>query len=133
MASSAINGLTGSPVTGDGGLPNGLGRQEFLQLLVTQLQNQDPLNPIQDREFIAQMAQLSTLEATNNLAAQVQQMVAGQQQLGALQLVGRKVEYLQEDGSTAQGMVNAVRLDGPVPVLQVDKAEVPVGWVQTVL
>jgi flagellar basal-body rod modification protein FlgD len=49
----------GSAVSG--GLASNLRGQEFLQLLVTQLRNQDPLNPVNDREFLAQMAQLSTL------------------------------------------------------------------------
>jgi flagellar basal-body rod modification protein FlgD len=111
----------------------GLGRQDFLQLLVTQLRNQDPLNPIGDREFIAQMAQLSALEATNDLAGQVRQMVSNQQQLSALQLVGHKVEYQDAAGKATQGTVTGVRLDGSAPLLLIDQHEVPIDQVQTVL
>ena len=46
---------------------NALGKDEFLQLLVTQMQYQDPLNPTSDTEFIAQMAQFSSLEQMQNL------------------------------------------------------------------
>ena len=112
---------------------DGLGRQDFLQLLVTQLRNQDPLNPIGDRDFIAQMAQLSALEATNNLAGQVGQMVSNQQQLGALQLVGHKGEYRDEAGKATQGTVSGVRLDATTPLLLIDQREVPIDQVQTVL
>jgi flagellar basal-body rod modification protein FlgD len=45
-----------------------LGKDEFLQLLITKLQNQDPLQPMNDEDFIAQLAQFSTLEQMNNIA-----------------------------------------------------------------
>ena len=47
---------------------SGMGKDAFLQLLVNQLRNQDPLNPVNDKEFLAQMAQFSTLEQMQNLA-----------------------------------------------------------------
>lgn len=45
-----------------------MGKDEFLNLLVTQLKNQDPMNPMQDKEFIAQMAQFSSLEQMQNMS-----------------------------------------------------------------
>jgi flagellar basal-body rod modification protein FlgD len=112
---------------------SGLGNTDFMQLLVTQLQNQDPMNPVDDQQFIAQMAQLSSLEATNQLAAQVGQMVTAQQQTGLLQLVGHDVQYLDQNGNTAQGKVTGVSLSGPTPTLLIGKTEVSPGQVQTVL
>ena len=50
------------------GSAQSLGRNEFLQLLVTKLQNQDPLSPMDDEDFIAQLAQFSSLEQMNNIA-----------------------------------------------------------------
>ncbi len=110
-----------------------LGKQEFMRLLVMQLRNQDPLNPVEDREFITQMAQLSTLEATTALTNQVEQVVAAQMQTAALQMVGREVEYLNDEGVTARGKVSAVRLDSYPPRLVVNDQEVPVIFVQKVL
>jgi flagellar hook assembly protein FlgD len=78
------------------------------------------------------MAQLSTLEATTELATQVRRMVANQEQLGALQLVGRKVQYLQA-GSAAEGTVTGVRLDRDEPYLLLGDQEVPITAVQRVL
>ncbi len=49
-----------------------LDKDAFLELLVTQLQNQDPLNPMEDKEFIAQMAQFSSLEQIQNLDKNLQ-------------------------------------------------------------
>ena len=48
-----------------------MGREDFLKILVTQLKNQDPLNPVQDTEFIAQLAQFHTLEEMSALNASV--------------------------------------------------------------
>jgi flagellar basal-body rod modification protein FlgD len=110
-----------------------LGRQEFLHLLVTQLRNQDPLNPIDDREFIAQMAQLTSLEAMLGVAGQVQEMVAAQQQTHALEMVGREIEFTDPDGVTARGRVEGVRINGSAPVLVVGEYDVPIAAVQTVL
>src|SRR6266516_78861 len=133
MASiSAVSGSGGNGST-SAAPADSLGKQEFLQLLVMQLKNQDPLNPLDDREFIAQMAQLSTLDATTGLASQVKSLVETQQQIGAAQLVGRDVEYIDTDGKTVRGHVTGVRMDSSPPVLLVGDQKVPVGWVQTVL
>jgi flagellar basal-body rod modification protein FlgD len=133
MSVPAVNNGTSLSPTSTTDQANGLGGQDFLQLLVMQLKNQDPLNPIDDREFISQMAQLSSLEATNTLSSQVGEMVTNARQMGALQLVGRDVEYTAGDGSTASGKVTGVRLGASSPMLRIGSAEVPLEQVQTVL
>jgi|SRR5690606_15559630 len=71
-----------------------LGKNEFLELLVAQLNNQDPLSPQGNGEFIAQLAQFSTVEGVEKLNSSMQSIVSGYQSSQALQassLVGRKV------------------------------------------
>ena len=84
-----------------------LGRDDFLKLLITQLSHQDPTNPLQDKEFIAQMAQFSTLEQMTSMAADFSRltaMITGSEAAAAL---GRGVEIV--DGTTVvQGTVSAV-------------------------
>jgi flagellar basal-body rod modification protein FlgD len=133
MATTPIDGISGAGSTTLTPPTNNLGKQEFLQLLVTQLKHQDPLDPMNDRDFISQMAQLSTLESTNGLAAQVTEMVAGQQRNQALQMVGHDVEFTGAGGQLVRGRVTGVRLDGTSPILLVGEDKVPVDAVQTVL
>ncbi len=65
------------------GKKNDLDKDAFLRLLTTQLANQDPLNPIEDREFIAQLAQFSSLEQMQNLNKNVQNM--GEEMLDSME------------------------------------------------
>jgi flagellar basal-body rod modification protein FlgD len=112
---------------------NTLGKDAFLQLLLMQLRNQDPLNPMNDREFITQMAQLSSLEATQGLNSQVDMLILAQMQTQALQMVDHNIEYLDENGQTQTGKVTGVRLDGIPPKLVIGDKEVPITNVQKVL
>ena len=71
-----------------------LGKNEFLELLVAQLNNQNPLEPQSNGEFIAQLAQFSTVEGVEKLNSSVESIMSGFQSSQALQassLVGRKV------------------------------------------
>ncbi|MES4793372.1 MAG: hypothetical protein C4321_10710 [Chloroflexota bacterium] len=131
---SVVNTLATSATSGASDFPSTeMGRQDFLQLLTLQLRNQDPLDPVDNREFIAQMAQLSALEATTKLSGQMQNMVLAQQQTQAVQMVGRDVKYLDSEGQSQQGKVSGVRLDSAPPLLVINDKEVPITWVQTVL
>lgn len=134
--STAVNGASSlgdsaSQVFGTGS--SVLGKDEFLKILVTQLKNQDPMSPLDDKDFIGQMAQLSTLEATNNMGTQVQDMVTSQQQTQALLLVGRTVQYADQNGDPAQGAVTGVRLDSQPPALVIGNQDIPITSIQTVL
>ncbi|WP_231109728.1 flagellar hook assembly protein FlgD [Thermosipho melanesiensis] len=70
-----MNSIYPTNVTRENGIKKELDKEAFLELLVTQLKNQDPLEPLKDREFIAQMTQLSTLEQITNMSESVQKFV----------------------------------------------------------
>jgi flagellar basal-body rod modification protein FlgD len=129
---------TGTPQSGhdssrDSAGTNSLGKQEFLQLLIAQLRNQDPLRPMEDREFIAQLAQLNALEQMQILNQTILGLTRAQQFAQAAAYLGKHVEaVLGPDaggsamaGRQVSGAVTEVRRnpDGE-PLLVVDGKEV---------
>jgi flagellar basal-body rod modification protein FlgD len=84
-----------------------LGKDDFLKLLLTQLANQDPTAPLEDKEFIAQMAQFSSLEQMNNMAADFSRMARMIHSTEAASALGRSVEIAEGD-MVIQGAVKAV-------------------------
>lgn len=84
-----------------------LGQDAFLKLLVAQLKYQDPLNPADGAEFLAQTAQFTMVEKLADLEAQGQNTVTSQQQMQAAQLVGRQVTYVDSTGNLVEGVVES--------------------------
>ncbi|MDF1566955.1 MAG: flagellar hook assembly protein FlgD [Spirochaetaceae bacterium] len=97
-----------------------LDKDDFLKILITQLQHQDPTKPMEDREFIAQMAQFSSLEQMTNMSTQFTELTSAMKGAQAMNLIGREVEILQGD-SFIQGEVEAVT-GGAYPQLMVNGA-----------
>jgi flagellar basal-body rod modification protein FlgD len=107
-----------------------LDREAFLMLLITQLRHQDPLNPMEDRDFIAQMAQFSALE-------QMQIQTAAVEQQQAFSMIGKTVyaHWFDEtvgDFVEVMGLVNSVTRRFGQIFLQVDGVDVPLQNVQIV-
>jgi flagellar basal-body rod modification protein FlgD len=97
-----------------------MGKDQFLKLFVAQLQHQDPMNPMNDSEFMAQMASFSTLEQITNLTAANEALVAHQSNSSAVGLIGRTVSYVDENDQIHTGKVDKVTTAGGKPLLTVD-------------
>jgi flagellar basal-body rod modification protein FlgD len=104
----------------------------FLQLLVAQMRYQDPSNPTDSSEFLAQTAQFTALEKMQAVADQTQQLVALQTAFGAGGMVGQTVSYADAAGATLTGTVSGVRFDANGPVLTIDGKDVPLGLVKSI-
>jgi flagellar basal-body rod modification protein FlgD len=100
-----------------------LGRDDFLKLLITQLSYQDPTAPMEDKEFIAQMAQFSSLEQMTSMAGDfaklTQMLMAGE----ATSALGKSVE-ITDGEKVIQGRVNAVNR-GAAPQILVNGENYP--------
>ncbi len=84
-----------------------LDKDDFMKILITQLTHQDPTEPMKDKEFIAQMAQFSTLEQMTNMATSFSQLSGVMASAKAMNTLGREVEIVSGE-ETVQGTVEAV-------------------------
>ncbi len=86
-----------------------LGKDSFLKLLVTQLKHQDPTKPMEDQQFIAQMAQFSSLEQMSNLNKEVKSLYTSSESMKASALLGKDIEAVNPlNGEVVKGRVQSV-------------------------
>lgn len=107
-----------------------LGKDAFLQLLVTQLKYQDPLEPASNEEFLAQMAQFSALEQMQNLNTSFDKYQA-------FTMIGKSVLAKITDATGketyTEGKVDAVQMISGTPYLSVNGSSIPLSSVQAVM
>lgn len=96
---------------------NSLDKNAFMQMLLTKLQNQDPLNPTSDEQFFSQQTQLASMEKMDNLANAIQASANISQ---ASNVVGKLVEIKNETGQTTIGRVSSVSVGSGEPIINVN-------------
>lgn len=110
-----------------------LGKDQFLSLLITQLKYQNPLQPMEDREFIAQLAQFTQLEQMMNISSQLTDM---RQSLGAVSsFIGKKVSWVEYvEGNTGEttlksGVVDSVLIRDGIQYARIGSEEVALDYI----
>ncbi|WP_154792078.1 flagellar hook capping FlgD N-terminal domain-containing protein [Occultella kanbiaonis] len=96
-----------------------LDSEVFLELLVTQLRNQDPSSPMDTTQMIQQTTQLASMEQLTSLARLTEESFSLQMRSAAAELLGREVSYLDADGATHTGIASAVSYADQVPTVMV--------------
>ena len=96
-----------------------LGLQDFLKILLTQLNHQDPLKPMDNQEFMAQMAQFTALEQSQRLNDKLDLLIANQAALQSVGLIGRIVDVTTNSGNVT-GTVTSLSLQGEHPKVTVN-------------
>jgi flagellar basal-body rod modification protein FlgD len=109
MGTSAVGSVAGN---------NTISLQDFMQVLMTQLTYQDPLKPMDNQQFMAQIAQFTTLEQTQEMNTNIQALVSNQAAFQSVGLIGRTVNINTSTG-TMTGTVTAIDLTGASPQLTI--------------
>src|SRR5437870_11315663 len=98
-----------APVSGSSSTTasTGLDLQSLLNIILTQLTYQDPLKPMDNFEFVSQLAQFSQLQQSQTLNDQITNLLAAQAAMQGTSLLGRTVDYTNPAGQTQSGIVKA--------------------------
>ncbi|MBN2309310.1 MAG: flagellar hook capping protein [Candidatus Hydrogenedentes bacterium] len=112
-----------------------LDQDMFLQLLIEQMSNQDPLDPMSNEDMLAQLAQFSSLEQMNELNENFETFSGNIDQLNFISagsLVGHEVSGVTDAGDWVEGTVAGVRLDGSIVYLVIGEEMLSMAGVQTI-
>ena len=117
---------TPSPV--DPANPNAFGQDAFLKLLVSQLRFQDPSEPVDNEQFLGQMAQFTNVEQIVKLNKSIEKMSTSSAKTDAVSYLGAEVEIIPTDQilgdgeipKTVTGIVSQISFNGETPMLQVN-------------
>lgn len=112
--------------------PQAIGKDMFLKLLVAQLKYQNPMEPVDSSQFMAQTAQFTMVEKLQAMAAQTDALVAGEASQRAAGLLGRQVTYVDAEGATQTGVVTGTRFGSDGPVLLLGATELSLNDVREV-
>lgn len=108
-----------------------LDKQAFLELLVTQLRNQDPSSPMDSNALMAQTTQMASMESLTELSTTSRESFALQMRAAAAAMVGKNVSY-SNGTDTVTGAVTSVSFAGAVPTVTVGGKDVPLDSISTI-
>jgi flagellar basal-body rod modification protein FlgD len=138
MASSSVASTLAqnSPATSPSVSTNSLGSltpNDFLKMLLSELQNQDPLSPMDSGQMLTQIGQISQVSSTQTLTTTLNSMLLGQNVNNATALIGKTIDGISDKGSEITGTVDKVTISNNQPVLNIGSDTVQLSNVKSVL
>jgi flagellar basal-body rod modification protein FlgD len=126
---TSVSSITTTPPTTGGAKAKGaeaalLGKDDFLALLVSQLKNQDPMNPTDSQDFMGQMAQFTSVEQLSNMAASIERMSTASQTAQSVALLGKTVSWKKADGTDGEGVAESASFVDGMTTIKVGEAQV---------
>lgn len=97
--------------------------EDFIKMMITQLQNQDPTEPVKNEQLLAQMSQISQLQSSTTLTTTLQSMTLQNQIGSASSLIGKVVKGFDGEGDPVDGLVNSIKVVDNKVQLQLDNGK----------
>ncbi len=129
-STTAVTSTTSS--TQDRNTSGVLGKDDFLKLLVAQLKYQNPMDPQNGSEFLAQSAQFTMVEKLQELAKQSSELLSSERTAIGSALLGKKITATGSNGVDVTGVVKSIRMTSTGPLLKVEGQEIAVSAVKEV-
>ncbi|MGO9959932.1 MAG: flagellar hook capping FlgD N-terminal domain-containing protein [Solirubrobacteraceae bacterium] len=104
------------------GPANTMGSNDFLDLMMDQLKNQNPLSPSNPTQYLSELASFSSLEQETNIATSTSTATTEQASAEALAMIGASVDYTDANGDTQTGTVSSVQFTASGPTLTIGTA-----------
>lgn len=128
MITGAIN--SGMPANSLKSKNSELKAEDFINMMITQLQNQDPMEPAKNEELLAQMSQIGQLQSATAMQETMKGLMLQTQIGSAGNLIGKTIEGLDAKNEPVTGVVNSIRVEGDTVHLELDNGKtIPVGRV----
>ena len=130
VAELAGNSSTAS--TGTGKTISDMNGMDFLKLLISELSNQDPFEPMKNKEILEQLSAIRSLEANMSLGENIKSLLNNQELASASVLIGRVISGVDTDGQLVEGTVERIVLDAAGIRVQIVDHEIALGNIMTV-
>lgn len=138
--SSSVNAASGSSNTSTNESSTHKGRSladlnidDFMSLLITQLQQQDPMNPMDNAQMMEQISQIRAIQANTKLTETLETVSLGQSISMAGSLIGRKVTGLNTDAERVEGVVDKVTVTDSKPILHIGDNKIELNNIEAIL
>lgn len=136
MASAGISGVVGQQGQQNTNGTDAFGDvdlQEFLAMMIAELQNQDPLNPMDNAQILQQVSQIQEIESNKKLNESLASVTLGQNLTAAGSMLGQVIRGLAEDDSYVVGKVDRVSISDGTPTLHIGQSQIALKNVTEIL
>lgn len=130
--SSTATGATKQTTQNTKSQLDSLGQDDFMTLLLAQLKNQDPLKPMEDKDFIAQLAQLNSVTQLTEMNKNIKELMTAQSLAQGSALIGQTISGVSDDGSVVTGLVSGLKMTGGKVMVEVSGQSVALDMIKSV-